>query len=300
MRTVVKWTGAIGLSILAHAGGAALLRPGAEEVLVAGGEITEIALLGNAFEDTIESGDPDETIDPIEEIEPAETIEPVSQDIVAETAEAIQPQTADVTVPLEDLPPVIDDNPMVTAAIAPVEEIKPIEEPERKPEPEPEPKKAEEKKPEKKIEKPKPKPKKIVRKKPGVTAQTSTAQVKGKQDGAENGTSAKATGKGRASARQAGNAAVSNYPGKVRSRLSRAIRYPSEAKRERLRGTALVRFTVSQSGNVSGVSLARSAGSPVLDKAALATVSRAAPFPKIPEGSGRNSWTFTVPVSFKR
>lgn len=298
MRTVVKWTGAIALSILAHAGGAALLRPGAEEVLVAGGEVTEIALIGNAFEDTIEAGDPDETIDPVEEAEPVEAIEPVSQEVVAETAEAVQPQVADVTVPAEDLRPVIDENPMVTAAVAPVEEIEPIEEPEKKPEPEP--KKVEEKKLEKKVEKPKPKPKKIVRKKPGVTAQTSTAQVKGKQDGAENGTSAKATGKGYASARQAGNAAVSNYPGKVRSRLSRAIRYPSEAKRERLRGTALVRFTVSQGGNVSGVSLARSAGSPILDKAALATVSRAAPFPKIPDGAGRSSWTFTVPVSFKR
>lgn len=297
MRTVILWTGAIALSILAHAGGAALLRPGEEEANIAGGEVTEIALIGNAFENSIEAGDPDETIDPIEEVEPVEAIEPVSEQVVTEAAEAIQPQNADVMVPVEDLPPVIGENPTVTAAVAPAEEIKPVEEPEEEIKPELE--KVEEKKVEK--PKPKPKPKKVVRKKPGVKAKaTATAQVKGKQDGAENGTSARATGKARSSARQAGNAAVSNYPGKVRSRLSRAIRYPSAAKRERLRGTALVRFTVSGSGSVSGVSLARSAGSPILDEAALATVSRAAPFPKIPDGAGRSSWTFTVPVSFKR
>jgi protein TonB len=43
-----------------------------------------------------------------------------------------------------------------------------------------------------------------------------------------------------------------------------------------------------------------SSGSPVLDKAAVETVRRAAPFPVIPEGAGRSSWPFTVPLAFTR
>lgn len=98
----------------------------------------------------------------------------------------------------------------------------------------------------------------------------------------------------------AGNAAVSNYPGQVASRLRRALRYPAEARRERLRGEVHVSFTVDRSGGVGSVRVARSSGSSVLDKAAVETVRRAAPFPPIPDGAGRSSWPFTVPLAFTR
>lgn len=98
----------------------------------------------------------------------------------------------------------------------------------------------------------------------------------------------------------AGNAAVSNYPGKVVAKLRRALRYPSEARSRRLNGVVQVRFVVGSSGDVGSVGLASSSGSPILDDAALATVNRAAPFPPIPEGAGRRSWTFTVPLAFMR
>jgi protein TonB len=98
----------------------------------------------------------------------------------------------------------------------------------------------------------------------------------------------------------AGNAAVSNYPGKVVAKLRRALRYPSEARSRRLNGVVQVRFVVGSSGDVGSVGLASSSGSPILDDAALATVNRAAPFPPIPEGAGRRSWTFTVPLAFLR
>lgn len=92
-----------------------------------------------------------------------------------------------------------------------------------------------------------------------------------------------------------GNAAVSNYPGQVRRKLGRAVRY-----RGRERGEVLVSFTVSRTGSVSGVRIARSSGSPKLDKAALDTVHRAAPFPPIPDAAGRASWPFDLPLSFTR
>ncbi len=93
-----------------------------------------------------------------------------------------------------------------------------------------------------------------------------------------------------------GNAAVSNYPGQVARKLRRAVRSP----RGRDRGEVLVSFTVSRSGSVSGVRIARSSGSPNLDKAALDTVRRAAPFPPIPDAAGRSSWPFNLPLAFTR
>lgn len=95
-----------------------------------------------------------------------------------------------------------------------------------------------------------------------------------------------------------GNAAVSNYPGKVVRKLRRAIRYPAEARRKRLRGEALVTFVVSRNGSARSIRVVRSSGSAILDKAALATVRRAAPFPPIPDN--RSRWKFTVPIAFNR
>ncbi|MCR4266221.1 energy transducer TonB, partial [Nitratireductor sp. ZSWI3] len=107
-------------------------------------------------------------------------------------------------------------------------------------------------------------------------------------------------GRQTARATRSGNAKVSNYPGKVVAKLRRSLRYPSAAKRERLRGEVQVRFTVARNGSVSGISVVRSSGSPVLDQAALETVRRAAPFPQIPSEAGRASWPFTVPLAFIR
>ena len=121
---------------------------------------------------------------------------------------------------------------------------------------------------------------------------------RGQSDGRENGKASASRGGSRQSA--AGNAAVSNYPGKIVSKLRRALRYPAAAERKKARGEVQVSFTVSAGGGVGGVRVVRSSGSPVLDKAAVDAVRRAAPFPAIPEGAGRSNWPFTVPLAFKR
>jgi protein TonB len=133
---------------------------------------------------------------------------------------------------------------------------------------------------------------------PGSGGRGKADTRRGVAEGSANGRAASSNNNARAST--AGNAAVSNYPGKVVAKLRRALRYPSEARSRRLNGVAQVRFVVGSSGDVGAMGLAASSGSPVLDKAALATVRRAAPFPPIPEGAGRRSWTFTVPLAFVR
>jgi periplasmic protein TonB len=61
-----------------------------------------------------------------------------------------------------------------------------------------------------------------------------------------------------------------------------------------------VTFTVAASGAAGGIGIARSSGNTAIDQAGLETVARAAPFPAIPSGAGRQSWTFTVPLAFVR
>lgn len=95
-----------------------------------------------------------------------------------------------------------------------------------------------------------------------------------------------------------GKADMSNYLGKVVSRLQRQKRYPSDARRKRIEGTAVVAFVISPNGSVGGIRLRKSAGNPALDKAALAMVRRAAPFPPFPKNSGRNRMPISVPVRF--
>ena len=65
---------------------------------------------------------------------------------------------------------------------------------------------------------------------------------------------------------RAGNAKVSNYPGKVARKIrSAARRLKSKGKS----GKVVVGFTVSTSGGASGIRIARSSGHPEVDQLAL-------------------------------
>lgn len=128
----------------------------------------------------------------------------------------------------------------------------------------------------------------------GNQGQNQADARRGSSQGSAQGRAANETaGNQRNSA--AGNAAVSNYPGQVRRKLTRAVRY-----RGRDRGEVLVSFTVSQSGGVTSARISRGSGSANLDQAALDAIRRAAPFPPIPSEAGRASWDFQLPVSFTR
>lgn len=95
--------------------------------------------------------------------------------------------------------------------------------------------------------------------------------------------------------RNSGNSDTTNYPAKVYRKLLRSVRSPRNAGR--VQRDAIVRFTVNRNGSVSGVRLARSSGSKAFDQAVLKAVQKAAPFPPIPSASGRNNWTFSLPVN---
>lgn len=110
-------------------------------------------------------------------------------------------------------------------------------------------------------------------------------------------TAAASASAGQAGAGSGGSADVARYPGQVQNKLRRALRYPRDARGDS--GEALVYFVVDSGGQVVSLNVARSSGNPIIDQAALDTVRRAAPFPAIPGDAGRNSWDFTIPLTFR-
>ena len=103
---------------------------------------------------------------------------------------------------------------------------------------------------------------------------------------------AQSTGADRSvAAQQAGNAAADNYPGAV----MRAIRRVPQA-RVRGRGKVILIFTINGQGQLANLSVRRSSGDAQIDRAALAHLRRAAPFPPPPPGARQR---FSVPITYR-
>jgi len=105
-------------------------------------------------------------------------------------------------------------------------------------------------------------------------------------------------GGARGPAPAAGGAEAQNWRGAVLAQLARHKQYPSVARDRDVIGMAVVAFTLSASGQVQGVALARGSGSSALDQATLAMVRNAAPFPPAPAGA-RLSFTTVVNYSLR-
>lgn len=139
------------------------------------------------------------------------------------------------------------------------------------------------------------KPKKKVKKKKAPKKKVKVAKKKQKKRLAGKKLAALKKGGG-AKGRQskiAGKAALSNYRGRVQSHLARYKRRLGGGQK----GKAVVSFSLSRSGRVTSVRLVRSSGNKAVDKATLAMVRRASPFPPIPRG-GPGSMRFSVPVRY--
>ena len=94
----------------------------------------------------------------------------------------------------------------------------------------------------------------------------------------------------------ASSAEAAAYQGEVLGRIAAQKRYPEAARERAPQGVAIVRFSIAASGQLAGASLSQSAGDPLLDAEALATVRRASPFPPPPAGAPRN---FSAPLSYR-
>lgn len=121
--------------------------------------------------------------------------------------------------------------------------------------------------------------------------QPKTQRSAQNNSGKSSATASRGGGKG-SNTKAAGNAKASNYPGLIYRKIQR-----TRQKRVGGRGSVRIRFSVSSSGGLAGISVARSSGSSKIDKAALAHIRRAAPFPAPPKGARRS---FTIPVEIRR
>ena len=290
------WLGAGTLSLLAHAAAAAILTmapaPAEEQALIAGGVVAEVAMLGNGTFEAVESGNPEDMITP-ETIQPDVT-EPVSQAVAEIQPTEIEPEVTEVMSPTD---PIVSEpveervlpSTEVEIAAVPVPEIKPEIQPEEEIKPVPDVKKEE---PVKKAERKKPTEKPI--RKAGERGKAKQNATRGEVDGSADVKTAAVGGQKKGNSSAAGNAAVTNYPGKVRNKINRAKRRVPGGDR----GSVVVSFTVGAGGAASGIRVARSSGVAALDKAAIDSVQRAAPFAKIPEAAGKSSWAFNVPIVF--
>jgi len=96
---------------------------------------------------------------------------------------------------------------------------------------------------------------------------------------------------------QAASNAPDTWEGRVLARLEKFRRYPGAARSVRQQGVVYIRFRINRDGHVLTSSLVRSSGFPALDQAALETLRRADPLPKIP-ADRPNEIELSVPVEF--
>ncbi|MEM9576927.1 MAG: TonB family protein [Pseudomonadota bacterium] len=311
----------VGLASVGLHGFAALMLWGAPDIRIEGGAEGAVqAQLGNSFADmvagTLDPENPDtleavEPDDPVELIAPETPIEQTdAQDVTEVTKpEAVHAQEIDAEAPTEALvapdlpteatppatalalaPPVTNPSRADLAAPLPVTPLEPTPQPTITAEaPPPETLEA---LPEDGVQvsrRPTLRPKRIEQEaeqqQPTRRVQQGNAQenaVAGSETGSNQAAaSPQSTKTGQAAA--AGNAAASNYPGRVMRCISRVGR-----PRVSTRGKALVAFSVAANGRVDDVRLARSSGDARLDRAALQIISRAGPCPAPPKGARRS------------
>lgn len=89
-----------------------------------------------------------------------------------------------------------------------------------------------------------------------------------------------------------------DYFALVSAHLNRRKTYPTEARQARQQGVVTVRFTVDRSGGVSAVSIKRSSGHELLDRATLDLLQRVAPLPRMPASMQRDSVTLSLPIDY--
>lgn len=87
------------------------------------------------------------------------------------------------------------------------------------------------------------------------------------------------------------------WQSRVNAHLNRYKRYPKGGHGS---GTAVIRFTINESGGVTSASLSGSSGDSAFDSAALDLVRRASPVPAPPPEIARSRMSLVVPIRYSR
>lgn len=84
----------------------------------------------------------------------------------------------------------------------------------------------------------------------------------------------------------------------VLRQIAQHKRYPAQAKRAHQQGLVEVSFEIASDGKLLSAQVTQSSLNPSLDAAALAAVTRASPFPPIPQELGVQRLSLTLPIEF--
>lgn len=129
-------------------------------------------------------------------------------------------------------------------------------------------------------------PQKIKKKsKPKDKAEKSASGDKSPESRKQAEAAGSARGQGGGQTKGGGGSAANygkNHLSYITKHIQRKMIYPDEAKRQGIRGTARIAFTIGTSGQPSNIRIRQSSGSNLLDQAALNAVKRASPFPPPP------------------
>ncbi len=93
-------------------------------------------------------------------------------------------------------------------------------------------------------------------------------------------------------------AASSAYRARLARHLARFKRFPGAARRDQSAGQVVMRFTIDRAGRVLSTHIERSSSVEAFDREARDMIQRAQPYPAPPE-SGAESFSFTIPVSYR-
>ena len=85
----------------------------------------------------------------------------------------------------------------------------------------------------------------------------------------------------------------------VFAHIGRFKTYPEEARKKHIKGDIVLAFVLDRKGGVSGVRVETGSGYPMLDQAALAVLSRAAPLPPPPREVGGETVELLLPMRYQ-
>lgn len=88
------------------------------------------------------------------------------------------------------------------------------------------------------------------------------------------------------------------YQDIIRRRIEEEKQYPHWAQKNGITGSAYLSFDLLGDGSCRNIRIVQSSGSEILDEEAVNSIRRAAPFPPIPVGIGRNSLSMKVSLVF--
>lgn len=89
------------------------------------------------------------------------------------------------------------------------------------------------------------------------------------------------------------------YIAKLSKRTAGFVKYPKSALSKEQEGTIRLAITINRSGQVTNVKSSSTNDIPVLTQAAVEAANRASPYPAIPEQIKSDSFTFTIPITFR-